>query len=439
MDIGAALAPSQALAEFEAALTQLIAVSTDPLSGLVSLDHQSQTDFLLDFERIRNRMGLVDNAIINASEVTDLADFHHKRITSVMLTDLLQLDPHVAAARVRAAKHLSPTDSPTGEPLPPRFAELAAQQASGEATGSQLDRVIKELLRLDKVRAATDEQRSAAEEVLAAAIPQLGPRDLGGLAGRIRDYIDPDGQIPDDDHNNATRRLAWGDNDDGSVWLSGRLTAGAGEKLRVVLEPLTRLNESPAEPDLRSAEQRRHDGLETVFDRILRSGDQPSVGGVPATVLLSVTAEDLSSGTGSVGLGSGQRVSIATAERIADEATVVSTLFAPHGEVLDQGRKNRLATPAQTHALIARDQGCSFPGCTVPPHWAQRHHIISWLAGGLTDINNLTLLCHFHHHNFGRLGWSCRMIDGLPHWVPPAVKDPSRAPRLNIRLQRSRT
>lgn len=438
MSIGAALAPSQALAEYEAALDRLIEASTNPLTGLVCLDHQGQTDFLVEFERIRNRMGLVDNAIVNASNATDLPDFHHKRVTADMLTDLLRLDPHVAAARVRVAKHLSTTWSPTGEPIPPRFAELAARQAAGEATGSQLDRVVKELLRLDKVKAATDEQRAVAEVVLAGAVPDVGPRDLGGLAARIRDHIDPDGQVPDDDYNSATRRLNWGDNDDGSVWLTGRFTAEAGEKVKVVLEPLARLNESPDELDLRSAEQRRHDALETVLDRTLRAGDQPSVGGVPATVLLNVSAEDLTSGTGSVELGSGQRVSTQTAKRMTDEASIVSVLFAPNGEVLDQGRKCRLATTAQTYALIARDKGCSFPGCTVPPQWAQRHHITSWLDGGLTDINNLTLVCHFHHHNFGRLGWSCRMIDGLPHWIPPEAKDPSRIPRLNLRLQRMR-
>ena len=34
-------------------------------------------------------------------------------------------------------------------------------------------------------------------------------------------------------------------------------------------------------------------------------------------------------------------------------------------------------------ALIARDGGCSFPGCTHPPSWCDRHHILDWILGGI--------------------------------------------------------
>jgi hypothetical protein len=39
------------------------------------------------------------------------------------------------------------------------------------------------------------------------------------------------------------------------------------------------------------------------------------------------------------------------------------------GAVLDLYRTRRIASPAQTLALIARDGGCSFPGCDVAPQW----------------------------------------------------------------------
>ena len=64
------------------------------------------------------------------------------------------------------------------------------------------------------------------------------------------------------------------------------------------------------------------------------------------------------------------------------------------------GRTSRLATTAQTKALVARDGGCSFPGCQHPPEWCERHHIVAWVDGGPTDLDNLTLLCRFHHHQF---------------------------------------
>jgi hypothetical protein len=34
------------------------------------------------------------------------------------------------------------------------------------------------------------------------------------------------------------------------------------------------------------------------------------------------------------------------------------------------------------------------------------HHIVPWKAGGSTDLDNLALLCEFHHHRVHRKGWS---------------------------------
>jgi hypothetical protein len=85
--------------------------------------------------------------------------------------------------------------------------------------------------------------------------------------------------------------------------------------------------------------------------------------------------------------------------------------------------------------LIARDHGCSFPGCDRPPEWCERHHIREWVDGGTTDLNNLTLLCRYHHHNFASRGWTCQINDdGLPEWRPPRWLDPDQTPRINSRI-----
>ena len=108
---------------------------------------------------------------------------------------------------------------------------------------------------------------------------------------------------------------------------------------------------------------------------------------------------------------------------------------APKGAVLDLFRTRRIASPAQTLALIARDGGCSFPGCDVAPAWCERHHIRLWQVGGDTNLDNLTLLCRYHHRHFERGGWSCRLNDnGLPVWIPPKWIDRQRRPILNPRI-----
>jgi hypothetical protein len=75
------------------------------------------------------------------------------------------------------------------------------------------------------------------------------------------------------------------------------------------------------------------------------------------------------------------------------------------------------------------DSGCSFPGCTHPAAWCDRHHILDWILGGLTDLDNLTLLCRYHHTHFLQKGWSCRInADGLPEWIPPRWIDQDQRP-----------
>lgn len=56
--------------------------------------------------------------------------------------------------------------------------------------------------------------------------------------------------------------------------------------------------------------------------------------------------------------------------------------------------------------------------------------------GGLTDLDNLTLVCGFHHHNFLAKGWDCEInLDGLPEWRPPWHVDRDRKPLINNRIR----
>ena len=89
-------------------------------------------------------------------------------------------------------------------------------------------------------------------------------------------------------------------------------------------------------------------------------------------------------------------------------------------------------------ALVARDAGCSFPGCTQPASRCDRHHIVDWILGGLTDLDNLTLLCR-HHSHFLQKGCSCRLnADRLPEWTPPRWIDQDQRPQVNARIRRLR-
>jgi hypothetical protein len=57
--------------------------------------------------------------------------------------------------------------------------------------------------------------------------------------------------------------------------------------------------------------------------------------------------------------------------------------------------------------------------------------VIAWADGGRTDLNNLTLLCGYHHREHRKRGWTGQMINGAPHWRPPSWIDPSQTLRRN--------
>jgi len=78
-------------------------------------------------------------------------------------------------------------------------------------------------------------------------------------------------------------------------------------------------------------------------------------------------------------------------------------LYAP-GE-LNLGRATRLASRAQRRALRALYRDCAIPGCTVGYDRCKLHHIIWWIDGGTTDLNNLIPVCSMHHAKIHNNGW----------------------------------
>ena len=123
-------------------------------------------------------------------------------------------------------------------------------------------------------------------------------------------------------------------------------------------------------------------------------------------------------------------ISARSARRIACDCELTAMLIDGDGVPLKLGRSERLVSPAQRRALIARDHGCAFPGCSRPPAWTQAHHIRHWIDRGPTDLANLVLLCGQHHRVIHYDGWDIHMgTDGHPWFLPPAWMDPLRQPR----------
>jgi hypothetical protein len=75
---------------------------------------------------------------------------------------------------------------------------------------------------------------------------------------------------------------------------------------------------------------------------------------------------------------------------------VLGAVIDKHGEVLALGRTRRLVSKARRRALMIRDKMCQYPGCHQMRH-LEAHHVVPWILGGPTDLDNLILLCRWRH------------------------------------------
>jgi len=101
-------------------------------------------------------------------------------------------------------------------------------------------------------------------------------------------------------------------------------------------------------------------------------------------------------GTGACQIAGVGGISAATAARLACDAVVVGMVRGTGGAILNHGRKRRTVSAPQRRALAVRDGRCQHPGCHRTTH-LEAHHVQHWADFGPTDLDNLILLCRYHH------------------------------------------
>ncbi len=70
--------------------------------------------------------------------------------------------------------------------------------------------------------------------------------------------------------------------------------------------------------------------------------------------------------------------------------------FERHGEVIGAGRATRVINRRLRRALEHRQPTCAVPGCGAT-RGLHAHHLRHWEDGGPTELDNLVLLCPYHH------------------------------------------
>ena len=273
------------------------------------------------------------------------------------------------------------------------------------------------LVEMDKLRPRlADEAVEAVWEGFLQVATDHGPKEIRSLRDKLIAAHGHEGefQVRQDQLKHGVS-LSQPLGDDAMFEYRLRLDPEGKEVFEAMLGPLSAPKPTPACSDLRSSDQRRGEALVEICRRAAAAG-----GGAPVTtkaaVFVTVGLEDLRTRCGAGTTLTGQLLAVETIRRIACDAMIIPVVLGADSEVLDVGRAKRLFTPAMLRALWLRDGGCTIPGCTAPPFWADAHHLIHWVDGGHTSLLNGALLCGRHHTIAHQRGWTATATTSEVTW-----------------------
>ena len=199
--------------------------------------------------------------------------------------------------------------------------------------------------------------------------------------------------------------------EDGSLLISGVLDPVGGAALRTALSPLAR--KSGAHDD-RTLDRRQADALV----ELACGGEQK------AHIQVTSSIETLLglAGAPAAEMEFSLPVSSTTVERLACDSSVARVLLDSESTVIDVGRSKRVVSEPARRALRARDGSCRWPGCERHASYTAAHHLVHWIHGGTTSLDNLILLCHRHHWMVHEGKWQLvRGDDGRILTIPPTL------------------
>jgi Domain of unknown function (DUF222) len=361
-----------------------------------------------------------------------------------------------AHRRLTGAALLGPRRALSGEPLAPLLPATAAAQSLGQINGEHVEVICKAM---GKMPGFVDAPTRAQIEVdLVRTAVGVGPKELKDTADRTLFLLDQDGPEPDEDERARKRGVSTGkQRPDAMTTLNGDLTPEAAAVWEAIFakyaapgmcnpddeHPCTAGTPSQAriDNDHRSLAQRRHDAMIAIGRIALMSGELGHLNGLPVSIIIRTTLQDLESRAGVGVTGGGTIMPIADVIRLGGHANHYLAVFdKATGSALDLFRTKRVASPAQRIMLIARDGGCTKPCCTVGAYGSQVHHADrDWADGGDTNVDDLGLACGGDNRMVGPSGgWTTRINDRHEvEWIPPPHLDTGQA-RVNYYHQPER-
>jgi hypothetical protein len=190
---------------------------------------------------------------------------------------------------------------------------------------------------------------------------------------------------------------------DGMTRIEGALDPESAAIVRTSLDSI--MNHTAFDGSTRTRDQ----GCADALTQLAKAASKGTITGgrSNAKLLATVPIETIVERGEARGLThAGPTLDAETVRRLACDAGIHRVITGPGSSVLDFGRETRLVSENLFLALVARDQHCRWPGCSIRATWCDAHHIVEWLDGGHTNEATCALLCHFHHSMAHQPGWS---------------------------------
>ncbi|MEL7207996.1 MAG: DUF222 domain-containing protein [Actinomycetota bacterium] len=179
-------------------------------------------------------------------------------------------------------------------------------------------------------------------------------------------------------------------------------------------------------PEPRTLAQRRADTLVELCETATGGGGSGPAGGGRATVDVVIDVETLGGGDPFAvsrlrrELGRGGPISGPGVDRLLCDASFRALVTDGPRTVLAYNRATPDIPDGLRRAVRLRDRRCTFRGCDRSWLWCDIHHIVPRHRGGPTTLDNLTLLCRFHHGTVHEGRWQLtRGPDGAIETTSP--------------------
>ncbi|PZS18694.1 MAG: HNH endonuclease [Pseudonocardiales bacterium] len=419
-----------ALCEPVAAMSRCLDSVRETLGGL---DDKAITQTLRDVEKLSRRTHAVMLELVAEADSRGIAVGQGFASTQRLLAGMLQLSAADARTRVQHAAMVGTRRTITGQALAPQLPATAAALAAGQIGTGQL-RVITETIAALPA-SIPQPARDRAEADLVGYARDFDPRRLRIIAHRLVANLDPDGPAPSDQPSPGTpvRGELWlRDRRDDRLGLEGWLDAEHGTLVRALIEQLAARHPSTdALPDTHTVAERHANALIELCDRARGTDEFPTTAGEPPHLTVTIDWDALRTALGTATLDYRQLINAGDARRLACDCKLIPVVLGSDSEPLDVGRAMRTVPLGIRRALIARDRGCSFPGCNRPPGLCAAHHVRHWIDLGATTVGNCCLLCPAHHQQVHLQGWDITIHGGRVEFRPPEIIDPDRRPLTN--------